>query len=217
MPFEFFNPRRGVTVTHGHLPHWDQEGTAYFITWRTADSLPKQVWQRWRIERQWWLQAHGIDPSWKNWRSELERLGEEERREFQPLNQVLEEELDTCHGTCVLRSPAMAEIVAATLRFEDGAKYRLGGFVVMPNHVHVIAGGLSENTMLQQVRSWKRWSALKINEARGCRGRLWQEESFDHLIRSAASLRKFQLYIANNPTKAGLKPGEYLLWPGSDG
>ena len=47
MDFSIYDPTAPVTVTHGHLPHWEQVGSTYFITWRTADSIPKQVWERW--------------------------------------------------------------------------------------------------------------------------------------------------------------------------
>ena len=45
MDFHFYDPSVPVTVTRGHLPHWDQAGATYFITWRTADSIPKDVWE----------------------------------------------------------------------------------------------------------------------------------------------------------------------------
>ena len=45
MPAEFifgaFDPRRPVGyVQGGNLPHWRQDGATYFVTWRTADSIP---------------------------------------------------------------------------------------------------------------------------------------------------------------------------------
>ncbi|MEY4482589.1 MAG: hypothetical protein RL693_41 [Verrucomicrobiota bacterium] len=43
MAFQFFNPEAEITITQGRLPHWDQTGATYFITWRTADSVPKLV------------------------------------------------------------------------------------------------------------------------------------------------------------------------------
>jgi type I restriction enzyme R subunit len=44
-------------------------------------------------------------------------------------------------------------------------------------------------------------------------GRLWQEESFDHLVRSPEQFEYFQRYIAENPRKASLNPGDYLHCP----
>jgi putative transposase len=102
--------------------------------------------------------------------------------------------------------------VADALRHFDGNRYTLGDFVVMPNHVHLLVGALARNAMLKQVESSKKWTALKINEALGRKGRFWQDESFDHLVRSEAAFQKFRRYITDNPVKAKLRDGEFLLW-----
>ncbi len=39
----------------------------------------------------------------------------------------------------------------------------------------------------------------------------WQPENFDRLVRDAKELRACRRYIANNPAKAKLRPGEYIL------
>lgn len=103
-------------------------------------------------------------------------------------------------------------VVSNALRFFDGLHYELGDFVVMPNHVHLLVGGLARDAMLKQVESWKKWSAIQINEALSTKGRFWQDEHFDHLVRGAAAFAKFREYIADNPAKAGLKIEEYTLW-----
>ena len=41
--FQFFDPEQDVAVVHKRLPHWSQPGTIAFITWRTGDSLPKEL------------------------------------------------------------------------------------------------------------------------------------------------------------------------------
>lgn len=212
MSFRFFNPAEKVTVTQGHLPHWDQAEATYFITWRTADSMPRDVWLKWRHERDGWLLEHGISPLAKDWRRQIEELSEEERNDFRQFPRRLENEMDACHGECVLRQPKLASQVVEALRFFDGSRYLLGDFVIMPNHVHLLVSGLSRNVMLKQVASWKKWSALKINEALGRGGRFWQDESFDHLVRHQAAFEKLRRYIAENPAKAGLREGEFLYW-----
>jgi hypothetical protein len=212
MAFLFFDPTKEVRVTQGHLPHWDQEGATYFITWRTADSIPKAVWMGWRDARDAWLRAHGIDPTTKDWRKQLEELPEQDRRDFRRFSKALEDELDAGHGECCLRQQSLAEVVAGTLHCFDGDRYVLGDFVVMPNHVHLLVGGMARNGMLKQVESWKKWSALKINEALGRRGRFWQDESFDHLVRNQDSFEKVRSYIAENPGKARLKKGDFVSW-----
>ena len=114
---QFFNPMVPVTITRGHLPHWDQEGATYFITWRTADSIPKGVWEQWRNERAAWLAEHGIDPTHKDWRKYVEELSEAERKDFRRFSKALEDEVDAGHGECLLRRAELAGIVADSLRF----------------------------------------------------------------------------------------------------
>jgi hypothetical protein len=212
MPFEFFNPAKEVGVTQGHLPHWDQEGATYFITWRTADSIPKVVWLRWRDERDAWLLSRCINPSADDWRRQVEDLPEVDRQDFRRFSKAWEHELDACHGECVLSDPKLAELVVGALRFFDGDRYVLGDFVVMPNHVHLLVGGMPRNAMLRQVESWKKWSAMKINQSLGRSGRFWQDESFDHLVRNEVSFGMFRRYIADNPVRARLRKGEFVAW-----
>ena len=106
----------------------------------------------------------------------------------------------------------MSEIVETSLRHFDGDRYALEAFVVMPNHVHVLAGVPGRGEMKRLCRSWKNFTAMQINKAMGRKGQLWQWESFDHLVRSPASLKKFKAYIADNPVKARLREGEYRVW-----
>ena len=212
MPFRFYSPEIPINVTHGHLPHWDQEGATYFITWRTADSIPKETWNRWRELRYQWLRQHGIDPSSADWRKRLEELPEAQRRDFRRFAKDLENEIDSCHGACPLRNPACAKIVADTLLEPHGKSYLLGDFVIMPNHVHLLVGGMARDKMLQQVTCRKKWSALQINRLLGRKGRLWQDESFDHLVRDLAAFERYRRYIAENPVKGRLRAGEYVYW-----
>jgi hypothetical protein len=46
----------------------------------------------------------------------------------------------------------------------------------------------------------------------GRTGPFWQSEPFYHLVRSAEQFEYLQRYIAENPSKANLKPGEFLYW-----
>lgn len=58
-------------------------------------------------------------------------------------------------------------------------------------------------------------SAHKVNKALDRKGKLWQEESFDHVLRSSESLDQKVEYVRQNPVRRGLvsSPGEYpWLW-----
>ncbi len=214
--FSFYDPALPVSRTHGHLPHWEQERGTYFITWRLADSIARQTWETWRESRSAWLRMHRIDPGNPEWRRELENLPDEARQDFRRFATALEDELDSGHGACLLRNPGVAAIMAGALKHWDGDRYLLGDFVIMPNHVHLLVGGLSRGSMVTQVTSWKKWTAIQINKAMGAKGRLWQDESFDHLVRSETAFQRFRRYIAANPVKGNLKAGEHILWQRPD-
>jgi type I restriction enzyme R subunit len=86
----------------------------------------------------------------------------------------------------------------------------MGDFVIMPNHVHLLCAFESAEQMRPQVYSWLHYTAVQVNRAIGERGSLWQEEPFDHLVRTVQQYEYLRKYIADNPAKARLKPGEYL-------
>jgi hypothetical protein len=211
--FHFFDPRAEFSIVERKLPHWTQPGTVCFITWRTNDSLPKEVVERWRHERFHWLRRQGINPNAVNWREELRQLDLSLQHEFfDHFSTRWHDELDACHGACVLKDPANARIVTESLLYAHGELYELTDFVVMPNHVHLLAVFLSEDAMLEQCESWKHFTARKINRRIGDSGRFWQQDGFDHLVRSEEQFEHFRKYIADNPSKARLADGEYVHW-----
>jgi putative transposase len=54
------------------------------------------------------------------------------------------------------------------------------------------------------------YTAVKINRAIGSSGEFWQEEPFDHLVRSPEQYEYLRDYIRKNPGKAGPGPGEFI-------
>jgi putative transposase len=82
----------------------------------------------------------------------------------------------------------------------------------MPNHVHVIVCFLPGVRLLAQSRSWKHFTAVKINSALGTTGEFWQSESFDHLVRDPDHFMRFRKYVAENREKANLKSGEGIYY-----
>ena len=212
-PYAFFNPDSETQVTHGNLPHWEQRDAIYFITFRTADSMPEHIVDKWIAERDEWLNYHGINPDQDDWRRFVEELPDSERLEFhREFTTKWHQELDSGHGECVLRQPELAGIVAGSLKYFHGERYHLFAFVVMPNHVHVLTGMNGRGAMKEQCRSWKKWTATEINRRLKRRCEFWQTESFDHLVRSEGSFHKFRRCIEENPVKARLRDGGYVLY-----
>ena len=144
---ELFDPKQDYVVRQAQLPHWFQPGVSYFVTFRTADSMPASRLRLWHAERNDWLRRHGIDPARSDWQARLrimpgaavphaERAGNiagasnleaEFHRKF---TREFMEYLDQGHGACLLRNPAAATEVASrtgTFRWRPLCADRLRG------------------------------------------------------------------------------------------
>jgi REP element-mobilizing transposase RayT len=165
--------------------------------------MPKPILAAWHWERNQWLRDHGIDPSCTDWQEQLIKLGHDTAREcLDTFWNRWHDALDAGHGACVLRAPELAKTVARSLRHADGKRYLLLDFIIMPNHVHFLAAFPDEKAMLDQCESWKHFTATQINRYIHSKGRFWQSDAFDHLVRSEEQFQYLRRYIANNPTKA---------------
>jgi hypothetical protein len=80
----------------------------------------------------------------------------------------------------------------------------------MPDHAHMIFVPLvdeqkSEIISLATItQAIKGASAHEINRRLGRKGPVWQEESFDHVLRCSETLDHKIAYVLNNPARAGL-------------
>ncbi len=127
---------------------------------------------------------------------------------------------------CLARPPAVdltearfASLVVAALCHFDGSRYILYDYVVMPDHVHCIlqptvADGRTE-PLSRIMQSLKGWLARQINAAAGRSGKLWQTETYDHLLRNVADYEEKSAYILDNPFRSGLvQQGAEWAWCG---
>ena len=210
--FKLFDPKSDFNVIAGsNLPHWFQPKATYFVTFRTEDSMPLPVVKRWHDERSTWLERQGISDSTQNWKEKFEKLPEKLRLHFHnTFSKQYLEYLDKGYGACVLKRPKLSKIVADSLFYFNGDRYHIGDFVIMPNHVHLLVCFFGDTDLLKQCSSWKRFSARAINKELGQRGRFWQEEGFDHLVRSPEQFFAIQQYIRDNPKY--LKENDYYLY-----
>ncbi len=192
-PQSFFDPYGEIDVTHNFLPHWQQGNVYVFVTWRLGDSLPQTKLDQWKEEKDVWLKRHP-----RPW-----DIGTAIRFHKRFSRRI---------GSCVLKDPALANMVADAFRHFDGERYELVSFVVMPNHVHVLFCPLGSHPIPKIVKSWKWFTARKINRKIGTSGRFWQEDYWDRLIRHPLHFSRCVEYIRDNPTKAGLHDGQFLLF-----
>ena len=220
-----FNPldrEAAIDVSARNLPHWFQVGAAIFVTFRTADSLPREVLLRWHRELTEWLERNGLPVELAdstvhrhlpNHEQILDSIPVRQRRKFRQFSdRMFHCSLDECHGACKLREPGLAKIVGDAIRFGDGTQYDLDNFIVMPNHVHAIVQFRQGSGLEIVSQSWMRFTARRINSVTGESGAFWQSEPFDHIIRSSEQFCYLHDYVADNPEKAGLVPTDCLYW-----
>src|SRR5713226_3888383 len=191
--------------SRGYLPHWEIDHATYFVTFRLADSLPRELLARLRQERDALDRSRsaGFQPASS---SPLYAPADRDRaRKLRAILQKAEQCLDDGLGHCYMRDSRIAKIVADTIRHFHGQRYQLRVWCVMPNHVHVIFSPLGEHTLETILHAWKSYSAHEANKLLGRTSHFWQREYFDHLVRHEASLLKITRYVQENPQKAGLQ------------
>lgn len=201
LPFLPLSERGEILHSANRLPHWQQEGRAYFVTFRLADSLPAELIEEWEAERTVWL---GLHP--EPWSVA------QEQEYHQRFTGHLERALDEGHGSCVLRSPDIARMVGDALGFFESSRCRQLAWVVMPNHVHALFVPLGTSTLQSLLHSWKSFTAKAINTRQQTTGSVWQKDYFDRLIRDTSHFGNCVRYIRRNPLHARLHAGESLLW-----
>lgn len=168
----------------GYLPHRDEPGLTQFVTFRLCDSFPRCLRSEWE---------------------HLYQIEDDRQRK-----KALEDYLDKGKGSAWLKRPEVAGIVEDALRIFHGERYELRAWVVMPNHVHVLLKTTGASMGLI-IASWKKYTALKINNLLGRSGRFWQQDYWDTYMRDAGHELKTRRYIENNPARAGLEKGG-LSW-----
>jgi REP element-mobilizing transposase RayT len=186
MPINFkgYDPHAPVRIYRRSLPHWRQDGATYFVTGRLTDSLPGHLVTQLEQLRKTLLSHQSASAGYL----------EADREYFRAMKQ----HLDRGHGACWLKQGEISEIVNVACRHFDGERYELGEFCVMPNHFHVVVRPLAGFELENILHSWKAFTARKINAFLRRSGPVWQEESYDRLIRDSLELARTERYIRNN-------------------
>jgi REP element-mobilizing transposase RayT len=106
-------------------------------------------------------------------------------------------------------SPSARDIVLQHCLHDHGHRLLLHAAVVMPEHVHLLLTPLRDAqgwpySLPLLLKSIKGISARNVNRLLGSSGPIWQEESFDHVLRSDESFLNKLEYIRQNPVRRGL-------------
>ena len=166
--------------SRGYLPHFDAEGFTQFITFRLADSMPRDVLDKWRSELE---------------RNEITHADHRRRIEYY---------LDQNYGSSYLREVSIATILQETLLKWDGERYNLISWVIMPNHGHVLLTPIGDAKVSDIMHSIKSYTAHEANKILDRKGQFWSKEYFDRYIRDYRHFASTIKYIENNPVKARL-------------
>jgi putative transposase len=93
----------------------------------------------------------------------------------------------------------------------DRGAIALHGYVVMPDHYHVLLTLGGESSVSGVVRAVHSLFARTCRGETRLQGRIWQRRFYDHVIRDEADLRAKLSYLHANPLRAGVveEPASY--------
>jgi putative transposase len=125
----------------------------------------------------------------------------------------------------LLKTDRDFKIIEGSILFMHKRKCILIAYVIMPDHSHIV---LQPRPRANTLRSWcdytefnrleeilgsiKKYTSKEINRIHGRTGKpLWQEESFDRIVRTEKDLDSLVDYIHGNPVRWRLveRPEEY--------
>lgn len=215
------------------LPHFQQPGQAYFVTWCLKDAVSAKVVEKYSTKLE--LLKHQIDFNRdQDQRFQIseksavkKRTSQKElKKEYYTLRQryfkAFDEYLDIQQKPKInLCRRDNLEIMKEALNFWHGKKLENKAFCIMSNHVHWVFQLFEKDeydkpVYLQDImHSVKRYSANKKNKIENREGALWQKESFDTTIRDNKHLYHVIEYTLDNPVNAGLVKSRED-WPGME-
>ncbi len=117
-----------------------------------------------------------------------------------------------------LTQPEIGKTVSETLEYDDGRRYRLHCYVLMPDHLHMLLHPLQRGggsiPITEIMKTLKGVSARRINRANGLGGSFWLDQSYTRIIRCEKEYRETWHYIRSNPVRAGFveRPEQWRWW-----
>ena len=194
-----------------NLPHFQQLGQAYFVTWNLQDAIPPKALKDYTEK------LYNIKSS-LNFALNSNQTPEQInaiRFEYNILRKkLIKASEDVLHlkNKCIvdLSKTDNTIIVQNALCYWEGKKIKNYAICVMPNHIHwvfqLFEKDKSGNSVWLEdiLKSVKQYSANKINFLEHLSGPIWHKESWDTTIRDHRHLYEAIEYTRNNPVVAGL-------------
>ncbi len=107
-----------------------------------------------------------------------------------------------------IRTENAEMLVNVLFHYRDQGRYRLHGFAVMPEHLHVLLTPAPGQTIERCAQCIKGRFSHAIREQ--FRGEIWQPGFHEHRIRDKSDFAHQITYIARNPSKRGLDDHAYV-------
>jgi len=193
--------RPGQTVSwyRKRLPHWEVSDAPYFVTLNLIGSLPRHVVQMIQRINQTLRRSHLHSSDYQ----------------FRHVFALMEKWLHANQGHRWLEAPEVAQIVADSIEyFVREEIWNMHSYVIMPNHLHMKFMLLPASQRYRQeetgildglMDSFKRYTGRAANRVLDRTGnRFWMREWYDHWIRDRQEADRNEIYIRDNPVKAGL-------------
>lgn len=127
-------------ITHKDLPHINAYDQYQFITYRLADSLPRDIIENLCLE-------------WQNNNCDLEK---------NEINNKIEDYQNAGYGSSILVHPLITDMILENWYYFSGNFYDLICWVIMPNHVHLIIKEYNEIKINTIIEKWKSFSSKQI-------------------------------------------------------
>lgn len=206
------------------LPHYHMPGANLFVTFRLANSIPREVVRHYRnqklaIDNQL-ARLVGTKETGEIAEIRSNRLKDFHRTWFRKFEQILHQENN---GHVWLKNPEIASLVFESFMHRDNQDFDLKALCIMSNHVHsVFRPNLTHDsitvvkhaeefhmetdspTLGVIMKSLKGYTARMANRLLGRTGKFWEVESYDHQVRDKAEFHRIVRYVLQNPVKAGL-------------
>jgi len=118
----------------------------------------------------------------------------------------------TLDGVPAFASDAAKRKVVEALTFYRGrGDWRIHGFVVMSNHVHVVVSQVSRG-LNDVIRDFKKWVFRRLKDPGA--DPLWERRFDDNAIQTRKEMEDVVVYVNNNPVRAGIVAhAEDYFWP----
>ncbi len=112
---------------------------------------------------------------------------------------------NTFKGRPLFADRRFAEIVVEAIQFLRRCnRIYVFAWVVMPDHFHLIVMPRGGHALPRIMHSIKSYTAKEVNRVLGRKGKIWQDNYYEHGIRGRRDLKAKLRYTLENPVRAGL-------------